>query len=145
MTDTVSKKVRSRIMKSIRSNRTKLEEKVSSELWKRGYRFRRNVNNLFGTPDIAIKKYRVVIFIDSCFWHGCKDHCRMPKSNKEFWVEKIEKNKRRDKEVTDYYRQNGWFILRIWEHDLVNDFQGSINRIGEIITQARVYWDSRIT
>lgn len=69
----------------------------------------------------------------------------MPKSNKEFWVEKIEKNKRRDKEVTDYYRQNGWFILRIWEHDLVNDFQGSINRIGEIITQARVYWDSRIT
>ena len=63
---------------------------------------------------------KLVIFIDSCFWHGCKRHFRVPKSNKLYWQLKIEKNKNRDKEVTKFYKKHGWIILRFWEHDLKN-------------------------
>ncbi|OGI25396.1 MAG: hypothetical protein A2287_09455 [Candidatus Melainabacteria bacterium RIFOXYA12_FULL_32_12] len=68
------------MMRAVKSKHTRLEDIVVNELHKRGLRFRRNVKDLKGKPDIAIKKYKIVIFIDSCFWHGCKKHCRMPKS-----------------------------------------------------------------
>ncbi|WP_356948169.1 hypothetical protein [Fictibacillus fluitans] len=71
-------------MRSIKSV-SKLEEIVSKELWRRGFRFRRNVKDLFGKPDFAIKKYKVVIFIDSCFWHNCPVHGHLPKTNVEYW------------------------------------------------------------
>lgn len=63
-------------------------------------------------------KYQTVIFIDSCFWHGCKDHCRIPIVRKKYWKAKIDKNIKRDKEVSVYYKRRGWKIFRIWEHDL---------------------------
>lgn len=93
MVDTVSKERRREIMQSVRSQ-SSLENLVSRELWRRGIRFRKNVRSLFGTPDIAIKKYKIVIFIDSCFWHACELHGRLPKSNQEFWKKNwIETNK----------------------------------------------------
>jgi len=94
--DKYDKATRSRMMRAVKSKSTRLEDKVAHELWKRGFRFRRNVKDLYGKPDIAIKKYKVVVFIDSCFWHGCKEHCRMPESNKEFWEKKIVQNMERD-------------------------------------------------
>ena len=92
---------RSKIMGSIKAV-SKLENMVTEELWSRGYRIRRNVRSLKGTPDIAIKKYKLVIFIDSCFWHLCPVHGKIPKSNVEFWTEKLRRNQQRDKDGTYY-------------------------------------------
>jgi DNA mismatch endonuclease (patch repair protein) len=127
--DKYSKEIRTKMMSSVKSKNTKLETKVSKELWREGYRFRKNVKSLFGKPDLAIKKYKIVVFIDSCFWHGCELHCRMPKSNEDYWVSKIDRNKKRDKEVTNYYQNRGWSIVRLWEHQLRNDFEGCMRLI----------------
>lgn len=138
MSDTFSKKNRRKTMQAIKSKNTKLENLIIKELWKKGYRFRRNVQNLKGKPDIAIKKYKIVIFIDSCFWHGCKLHCRIPSSNKDYWIKKIERNRNRDKEITEYYINNGWHILRIWEHQIKEDFQDIINFLTDYIDTYKV-------
>ncbi|MCY8516674.1 very short patch repair endonuclease [Bacillus atrophaeus] len=116
--DNVSKEKRSNTMKAVKSKNTKIEKVVCKKIWRRGIRFRKNVKDLKGKPDIAIKKYKIVIFIDSCFWHGCPLHGRIPKSNVEFWNNKIKHNIERDKSINQYYTRKGWNILRIWEHDL---------------------------
>lgn len=134
--DNLSEADRKRAMQAVKSEKTKLENKVSKELWKRGLRFRRNVKNIKGKPDIAIKKYKTVIFIDSCFWHGCELHCILPVSNKDYWHSKIDRNKLRDIEITNYYRKNGWNILRIWEHEVKGDFEKSIKRTIDFIKNA---------
>lgn len=127
---------RSKIMSSIKAV-SQLESLVTSQLWKKGYRFRRNVRGMVGTPDIAIKKYKVVIFIDSCFWHFCPLHGRMPKSNVDFWKKKLERNQERDKEHTEYYLQRGWHIMRIWEHEIRKDFENTIEKIATFIEDAK--------
>ena len=116
--DTVSKKQRSEIMSRVRSKETKMEIAFRKVFWQRGFRYRKNSANYFGKPDIVLKKYETVIFLDSCFWHGCKKHCRMPAANKKYWVYKIERNEKRDKEVNKYYKKIGWKMIRIWEHKL---------------------------
>jgi len=120
MTDTVSKKKRSEIMSAVRSQGTKIEVAFRKVLRKLGYKFRQNPKNYFGKPDFVLKKHKTVIFIDSCFWHGCKKHCRMPSSRKKYWIKKIKRNKKRDQEVNKHYRKIGWKKLRIWEHDFEN-------------------------
>lgn len=121
MGDLVSKEGRSKIMQAVKPKNTKLENLILKELWKRGIRYRRNVKELPGKPDMAIKKYKLVVFIDSCFWHGCPYHCRMPVTNHDYWTNKIMKNKNRDLEITGYYTSIGWEILRFWEHDIKDD------------------------
>lgn len=127
---------RSKIMSSIKAV-SKLESMVTHELWKKGFRFRRNVKGMVGTPDIAIKKYKIVIFIDSCFWHFCPLHGRMPKSNVDFWKKKLDRNQERDKEHTQYYIQRGWHILRIWEHEIRKEFDITIEKIASFIDEAK--------
>ncbi|MGF7534725.1 very short patch repair endonuclease [Bacillus mexicanus] len=132
--DNVSKEKRSNTMKAVKSKNTKIEKVVSKEIWRRGIRFRKNVKDLKGKPDIAIKKYKIVIFIDSCFWHGCPLHGRIPKSNVEFWNNKIKRNIERDKSINQHYTRKGWNILRIWEHDLnKKKFSQKIDEIEEWI------------
>jgi DNA mismatch endonuclease (patch repair protein) len=130
MVDTVSKKKRSEIMSAVRSKNTKIEIKFRKVLKKAGYKFRKNVSNYFGKPDIVLSKLKAVIFIDSCFWHGCKRHCRLPSSKRKYWVPKIKRNKERDNKVKKYYKKIGWKIIRFWEHDLndVIDLQKKIKR-----------------
>lgn len=128
---------RSKIMGSIKAV-SKLETMVTQELWSRDYRFRRNVRSLKGTPDIAIKKYKVVIFIDSCFWHLCPIHGKIPKSNVAFWTEKLTRNQKRDQDVTAYYVENGWNILRLWEHEIRGEFDKAIQKIGDFIDEAKI-------
>jgi DNA mismatch endonuclease, patch repair protein len=137
MADAFSSETRSKIMKSIRS-RTKLEDLVCKELWKRGVRFRRNVADLFGKPDIAIKKYKAVIFIDSCFWHFCPLHGHFPKSNVEYWNKKLYRNALRDYKVSNYYSVKKWHQLRIWEHQVRGNFEGTIQHIIEFIDRAKM-------
>lgn len=132
MTDRISKEKRSQIMKSIKSQ-SNLENEVSRALWHKGVRFRKNVRTLFGNPDISIKKYRTVIFIDSCFWHSCPEHGSLPETNTDFWKNKLNRNKERDLEVTAYYKDKGWFVIRIWEHELKDNFDDVIQRIYQTI------------
>ncbi|HBI17693.1 MAG TPA: very short patch repair endonuclease [Candidatus Moranbacteria bacterium] len=118
MVDIFSKNKRSEIMSKIKAKETKLEIRFRKELWRAGFRYRKNAHGYYGKPDVLLKKYKTVIFIDSCFWHGCKKHFKLPATKKEFWKIKIERNKQRDNEVNRYYKKNNWIIIRIWEHQL---------------------------
>lgn len=124
-------------MSAIKPKGTKLETAVAKSLWAKGIRFRRNVSNLMGCPDIAIKKYRVVVFIDSCFWHLCERHCIIPRNNAVAWKHKLEDNRRRDEEVNAYYKEHGWHIMRVWEHDLHQNFDAMIESIVAFISEAK--------
>lgn len=132
----MTKEQRKKTMQAIKA-KSKLEDIVTKKLWSKGVRFRKNVRGMVGTPDIAIQKYKVVIFIDSCFWHFCPIHGRMPKSNVEFWKKKLERNQERDKEVTKYYLDNGWNILRIWEHEIREDLDSVVDNIVKLIELAK--------
>jgi len=116
-------------MKRVKSNETSLEIKLRKRLWSEGIRYRKNNASLFAKPDISNKRKKIVIFIDSCFWHGCGEHLRIPKSNVSYWIHKIEKNKKRDHVVNLFYRKKGWKVLRIWEHQLKHHPEKTINTI----------------
>src|SRR5699024_747722 len=137
LVDYMSKEQRRKTMQSIKAQ-SKLENIVSKELWKRGIRFRKNVRGLVGIPDIAIKKYKVVIFIDSCFWHLCPIHGKIPKSNIEFWKKKLQRNRERDDEVTHYYKERNWNIMRIWEHEIKENLDSVVDRIMMMINQEKM-------
>ncbi|TFD99521.1 very short patch repair endonuclease [Jeotgalibacillus sp. R-1-5s-1] len=136
MADVMSKEQRRKNMQAIKAV-SKLEDIVAGELWRKGMRFRRNTKTLFGKPDISIKKYKVVIFIDSCFWHQCPIHGNMPKSNKEFWRGKLDRNIERDQEVNHYYRENGWHLKRIWEHEVKESLDDTIQTIISFVDKAK--------
>ncbi len=129
MTDNLSPEQRIKNMKAIKSSHTKMEDNICNALWKMGLRFRRNVKNLPGKPDIAIKKYKIAIFLDSCFWHRCPEHFKKPKSNLEYWEPKIKRNIERDNEINQYYINNHWHILRVWEHDYKKEMENTVLKI----------------
>ena len=135
MSDTVSKKKRSEIMSNVKSKDSKIEISFRKVLWKRGFRYSKNSSKYFGKPDIVLLKYKTVIFIDSCFWHGCKKHCRIPAVRKKYWAGKIARNKERDKEVSKYYKKQNWKIFRIWEHDLLSKTDKIFKKITGFILQ----------
>ena len=118
--DTFSKEKRSEIMRHVKSTETKLEKIFRSALWIEGLRYRKNASS-YGKPDLMLKNRKLVIFIDSCFWHGCKKHLRTPHSNQSYWLKKIERNKNRDKEVNEHYKHKNWKVFRIWEHDIADN------------------------
>jgi len=126
--DTLSPSERSRVMSLIKQRDTTLEQQFRAALWANGVRYRKNVR-MYGTPDIVVRKARLLIFLDSCFWHGCRHHCRMPKSNVEFWNKKISRNQERDRAVTKFYRADRWTVLRFWEHSLAKNFDGCIAKV----------------
>lgn len=133
MTDNLTKEQRNKNMKSIRSSHTRMEDDICKALWQEGFRFRKNVKDLPGKPDIAIKKYKIVIFLDSCFWHKCPKHFKQPKSNLEYWIPKIENNVKRDLKINEYYKQNKWKILRIWEHEYKESLTDTVIKIKNFI------------
>jgi DNA mismatch endonuclease (patch repair protein) len=116
MADIFSKKKRSDIMSKIRSSKTKPELKLKKLMKKFGFAYQ--PKNIFGKPDFAVKKNKIAIFIDGCFWHGCKKHHRMPNQNRKYWSEKIKRNIQRDKIVSSHLKKSDWKVLRIWEHEI---------------------------
>ena len=136
MADKITKEQRKRNMQAIRSQ-SQLENRVSRLLWRKGYRFRKNDRTLLGKPDISIKRYKVAVFIDSCFWHSCPIHGNRPKSNQEYWDTKLASNRERDQVVTQHYLEEGWTVLRIWEHEIKNDIEEVIDRITDSIEKAK--------
>jgi DNA mismatch endonuclease (patch repair protein) len=117
--DVLSKKKRSRVMAAIRSSGNQATEvKLMKVFRTHGITGWRRNQRLLGKPDFVFRKWKVVVFVDGCFWHGCRWHCRMPKSRKTFWEPKILGNKQRDREVSGLLRRQGWRVVRIWEHSL---------------------------
>ena len=139
MTDLITKEQRRKNMQAIKSI-SKLESLLSKELWKRGLRYRRNTQ-LFGKPDLSIAKYKIVIFIDSCFWHCCPLHGNMPKSNTEYWSKKLKRNVERDLEVNQHYKNKGWHIKRVWEHEIKEDLGKVTDDILEFIGKIKLSED----
>ena len=118
--DKLTKEQRHRCMASIRGKDTKPEILVRKFLFSRGYRYRLNHPRLPGHPDIVLRKYRTVIFVNGCFWHGhegCK-HYVVPKSNTEFWTAKIERNRARDIDEQHKLAAMGWHCITVWECQL---------------------------
>lgn len=116
MADIVSKTVRSRMMSGIQGKNTKPEVVIRRGLFKRGYRFRIHYNKLPGKPDIALPKYRALIRVHGCFWHGHDCHLfKWPSTRPEFWREKINGNISRDIRHKVAYHESGWRVLSVWE------------------------------
>jgi len=136
--DSVSKETRSRIMRSIKSKDTKLEREFCSALSSKGIKgLDLHPSDVYGKPDFVHRKAKIAVFLDSCFWHGCPEHCRMPHSNVKYWQQKIERNKKRDVSVTERLEENGWLVLRIWEHSLTegNGLEEWSEKISNLISE----------
>lgn len=118
MVDRFSKEKRSKIMSAIRSKDTKPELNLRRALWAQGLRYRIHYGK--EKIDIAFPKKRVAIFVDGCFWHGCPIHGHKPKTNKSYWIPKLEKNKERDIRKDKRLVKDGWKVIRFWEHELEN-------------------------
>lgn len=113
-------------MASVKSRDTKSTElKFISLLKEKGITGWRRNYPLTGKPDIVFSRFKIAVFIDGCFWHGCPHHCRMPSSNVNYWNNKIEKNKIRDKKITKALKMRGRQVIRIWEHEIKT---GKLNR-----------------
>ena len=116
MSDIVDKATRSRMMSGIRGRDTKPEIIVRKYLHRSGLRFRLSPKDVFGRPDIVLRKYRVVVFVHGCFWHRHTD-CKVattPKSNVGFWLNKFDQNVARDKVVQTHLRKEGWKVIVVW-------------------------------
>lgn len=107
-------------MRQVKNKDSKIEILLRKELWKRGLRYRKNTNKVFGHPDIAFIGKKIAIFCDSEFWHGFnwEEKKKEIKSNQEFWIKKIERNIQRDVEVNSQLKEDGWTVLRFWGNDI---------------------------
>lgn len=139
MADIVSPQVRSRIMSRIRSRNTRPEMTVRRFLWRQGYRYRLCVSKLPGKPDIVLRKLKVAIFVNGCFWHGHATHITTrPQSNVDYWTKKIETNKKRDIENGIKLRQMGWTVITIWECELAPKKRAAtLRRLDETLRMLR--------
>ena len=127
------------IKRSMRSNTSKdtsIEILLRRELFKRGVRYRKNVSNILGRPDIAIKKYKLLVFCDGDFWHGRKN--LEVKTNIRFWDDKIKRNRERDLEYTIRLRDEGWIVLRFWESEIKKNVGNCADQIVSIINETKI-------
>jgi DNA mismatch endonuclease (patch repair protein) len=135
MVDIVDSRTRSRMMAAVKSSNTKPELLIRSILHNRGFRFRLHVKDLPGKPDIVLPKYRSVIFINGCFWHG-HESCRFfkfPATRPEFWKEKIYKNKANDTKAIDLLLANNWRVCVIWQCK-IRESHKDLNSLADIIS-----------
>ncbi|MEX8547885.1 MAG: very short patch repair endonuclease [Mucilaginibacter sp.] len=132
MADIHSKEIRSYNMSRVKSKDTKPEMLVRKFLHKNGFRYRLHVKNLPGKPDIVLPKYKTVIFIHGCFWHG-HENCKkasLPKTRTEWWTDKIGKNGENDQKAETILSNLGWKVIKIWECELKsNVFEKTLNKL----------------
>ncbi|MDR1292805.1 MAG: very short patch repair endonuclease [Clostridiales Family XIII bacterium] len=129
---------RSYTMSRIKCKATTIEVLLQKALWRRGIRYRKNYR-VTGTPDIAIVKYKIAIFCDGEFWHG-KDWAQKKhrlKNNREYWINKIERNIERDKRFTKELQEQGWRVLRFWETDIKSDLEACVDTIVALVQELK--------
>lgn len=107
-------------MAAIRGKDTTPELLLRRALWRRGHRYRVHAA-IPGRPDLAFIGQKLAVFVDGCFWHRCPEHYRRPPSNRGYWDTKIRRNVQRDNEVNNSLREQGWTVLRYWEHEVLDD------------------------
>ena len=121
----------SKNMKNVKNKDSQIEIALRRELWKRNLRYRKNVLSIYGKPDIVFKGKKIAVFVDSEFWHGYdwdnKQH--EIKSNRDFWIPKIERNMKRDTEVTEHLTSEGWIVIRVWGNDIKKNVTAVADRI----------------
>ena len=135
--DNLTKAQRHKNMKHIKSSNTKIEVLLRKELWKRGYRYRKNYKGLPGKPDIVLTKYKIAIFCDSEFFHGKDWEVLKPRlekgDNSQYWINKIARNRERDEEVNKKLLFMGWTVIRFWGRDIKKNTDECIKMVEEII------------
>lgn len=138
MADNLTVQQRKYAMSRVRRQNTKPEQIMCSLLHRLGFRFRKNVKNLPGKPDIVLPKYRTAIFINGCFWHGHKNCKRatIPNTRREFWERKILSNSSRDKKVVELLQESGWRVMTIWQCQLRNQKESEevVQKIAHLLT-----------
>lgn len=138
MPDVFTPEQRHLIMSHIHSASTKPELLLRKSLWRQGFRYRVNDKRLPGSPDIVLPKYRTVIFVHGCFWHGHKDcpNYTIPKTNTDFWTAKIARNQERDQETWRKLEFKGWHVLIVWECELKKvRFDDTVDYVASTIRQ----------
>ncbi|WP_119793251.1 very short patch repair endonuclease [Flavobacterium anhuiense] len=129
--DRLTPEQRRKTMQAIKSTATKSEVRLAKALWKLGYRYRKNNKKIFGRPDLTFAKYKIAIFVDSEFFHG-KDweteQLRI-KTNREYWIPKIERNIQRDEEVNSFLIDKNWTVLRFWSKDIEKNLEVCVAKI----------------
>lgn len=125
-------------MQAIKNKDSKIELALRKELWRRGLRYRKNVNNVDGHPDIAFLTKKIAVFVDSEFWHGFSWEERKKdfKSHQEFWISKIERNMQRDIEVNQLLRGKGWTVLRFWGKDIKENVCGCADIVEKAVRES---------
>lgn len=135
--DNLTKEQRHKNMTHIRSKDTSIEIKLRKALWEKGIRYRKNVTDLPGKPDIVITKYKIAVFCDSEFFHGkdwevLKPHLEKS-NNSEYWIKKVERNMKRDDEVNKKLLFEGWTVIRFWGKDILKRPDECVKVIQETI------------
>ena len=124
------------LMSKIKGKNTSIEVMCRKYLFSRGFRYRKNIRTLPGTPDIVLKKHKTVIFVNGCFWHhheGCKK-ARIPKTHTNFWQNKIDRNIKNDQLHTQLLIELGWKVIVIWECELSKkEFQTTMERVIKVM------------
>jgi len=138
MTDVLTREQRKLNMSRIRAKNTGPEVRFRKLLFANGIRGYRIHYKLTGKPDIVFTKRKIAIFIDGCFWHKCPVCFQEPETRKEFWMKKIQSNIERDKKVNEKLREDGWTVIRIWEHEIrKNPFQ-VLEKIRDVLSEKKV-------
>lgn len=131
MADKLTKAQRSWNMSKIRGKDTKIEVKVRHYLFSKGFRYRKNVPDMPGKPDIVLPRYKTVIFVHGCFWHrheGCKG-CTTPSTNQSFWLRKFEKNVANDQKNRELLENSGWKVVVLWECEVEKNFERLMEKV----------------
>lgn len=136
MTDVLTEGQRSYCMSRIRGRDTKPEVTLRKALWGMGFRYRLK-SKLPGKPDLVFPRYRTVVFIDGCFWHKCPVHFQMPKKNRQFWEDKISANVERDERVVKELTDQGWKVVRIWEHQVKDNLLLAVESVVKVFGEAK--------
>ena len=137
MADNLTPEQRHYCMSRVKGKDTQPETRVRSELHKRGFRFRKHLRELPGRPDVVFTRAKLAIFVDGDFWHGYEFPTWEHKVS-DFWRTKISKNRRRDTQNHRRLQQMGWTVIRLWQHELEQDFEKSIEKIVSALTNETV-------
>jgi len=145
--DTLSKSNRSALMSRVRSRGNATTESSIAKAfrlmaiagWRRHVCLRmksHTMNSIRTYPDFIFRRHRVAVFVDGCFWHGCREHCSTPKTNMRWWREKLAANRTRDRLVTKVLRAHGWKVIRMWEHDVRARPQHCVLRVKKALKES---------
>lgn len=137
MIDVLNARQRSYCMSKIKGKNTKPEVVLRKAIWNLGYRYRLQTK-LAGRPDLIFSPYKVVVFVDGCFWHKCPAHFVQPKTRPEFWKNKINSNAARDRRNNEILQSEGWKVVRIWEHEINQSIEDSVARVVDALESQRV-------